>query len=158
MSGSPVPVRSCWNGIVAFDAAPFYQSPGLRFRGVSDSLAKYHLEGSECCLIHADNFLTPVKGVWVNPNVRVGYNEQAYKAVHPLHSTVWPSVGERFWGLWQNRVARLTDWPRRVLEDMVIYRRVRGWKAEHRFEDEERALHCLINEMQVLVGNGWAHV
>jgi hypothetical protein len=52
--------------MVVFDAAPFYGGPGddghikapLRFRGISDSLAKYHLEASECCLIHFDNPLT----------------------------------------------------------------------------------------------------
>ncbi|WEW60188.1 hypothetical protein PRK78_005673 [Emydomyces testavorans] len=158
MGGTPVPVRSCWNGIVAFDAAPFYQSPSLKFRGISDSLAKRHLEGSECCLIHADNFLTTTKGVWLNPNVRVGYNEPAYKAVHPRSSATWPSMGEKFWGLWRNRAARLTNWPRRMVEDVVVRWRVRGWSAESRFEDAENGVHCLINEMQVLVGNGWAHV
>ncbi len=51
---APIPVRSCWNGIVSFDAASFYTGgslgKGLRFRGVDDSLAKLHLEGSECCM------------------------------------------------------------------------------------------------------------
>ena len=69
-SNSPVPVKSCWNGIVVFQADPFYKSPPLSFRGIPDSLAVHHLEGSECCLIHADNELSTVKGVWLNPNVR----------------------------------------------------------------------------------------
>lgn len=38
--------------IVAFDAAPFYSNEPLRFRGIADSLAAYHIEASECCLIH----------------------------------------------------------------------------------------------------------
>ncbi|BAE60536.1 unnamed protein product [Aspergillus oryzae RIB40] len=67
-ASQPVPVSSCWNGVVAMDAAPFYQHPPLKFRGISDSLAKSHLEGSECCLIHADNPLSREKGVWLNPN------------------------------------------------------------------------------------------
>lgn len=38
--------------LVAFDAAPFYSNEPLRFRGIADSLAAYHIEASECCLIH----------------------------------------------------------------------------------------------------------
>ncbi|RMZ90526.1 hypothetical protein DV736_g2252, partial [Chaetothyriales sp. CBS 134916] len=75
----PVPVRSCWNGMVAMDAKPFYASDRpLRFRAIADSLAELHLEGSECCLIHEDNGLTAKDGVWLNPNVRVRYQKEAY--------------------------------------------------------------------------------
>jgi hypothetical protein len=35
-----------------FDAEPFYK--GVKFRGIKDGLAEWHLEGSECCLIHRD--------------------------------------------------------------------------------------------------------
>ncbi|KAL9009951.1 MAG: hypothetical protein Q9173_005067 [Seirophora scorigena] len=98
ISGQPVPVQSCWNGIIAFDAAPFYHTPPLRFRGIPDSLARYHIEGSECCLVHADNPLTSIRGVWLNPNVRVGYSAEAYEEVHQRQP--WPSseemVKERF--------------------------------------------------------------
>src|SRR5438270_8111059 len=55
LSNAPVPIKSCWNGIVVFQADPFYRDPPLSFRGIPDSLAIHHLEGSECCLIHADN-------------------------------------------------------------------------------------------------------
>ena len=51
----PVPVKSCWNGMVSFAAAPFLPPQNLRFRGIGDELAGWHLEGSECCLIHYDN-------------------------------------------------------------------------------------------------------
>ncbi|KAK6001622.1 hypothetical protein QM012_002953 [Aureobasidium pullulans] len=44
-SGQPTPVTSCWNGIVAMNAKPFYQTPRLTFRGVADSLARLHVEG-----------------------------------------------------------------------------------------------------------------
>ncbi|KAJ6185974.1 hypothetical protein N7519_007275 [Penicillium mononematosum] len=64
---SPVPVASCWNGMVAMPASPFIASSPLRFRGIPDSLAEYHLEGSECCLIHTDNPLSVEKGVYLNP-------------------------------------------------------------------------------------------
>ncbi|OAQ97990.1 hypothetical protein LLEC1_03544 [Akanthomyces lecanii] len=89
-----VPVTSCWNGIVVMPADPFVSPTKLRFRGIPDSLALQHLEGSECCLIHADN---------------------------PLSKTL---------GAWQK-------------ED----------SARH-----EPGVFCLINEMQVLAENGWAHV
>ncbi|TVY52059.1 hypothetical protein LSUE1_G009978, partial [Lachnellula suecica] len=80
----PIPLQSCWNGLISMAAAPFYTSPGLSFRAISDSLANEHLEGSECCLIHSDNdALRSEKGVWMNPNVRVTYNATTYVKVNP---------------------------------------------------------------------------
>ena len=89
------------------NAAPFYdQVNTLRFRGVPDTLAERHVEGSECCLIHADNRLSKDLGIWINPNVRVGYCDlrmkkgahswdeyknfcqMPYDAVHPAGSWV----------------------------------------------------------------------
>ncbi|KAI9877771.1 MAG: hypothetical protein M1830_000498 [Pleopsidium flavum] len=82
MAHEPVPVQSCWNGMVVFDATPFYgNSDALLFRGIPDSLAEYHLEASECCLIHADNPLTARRGVWLNSNVRVGRMEESASPV-----------------------------------------------------------------------------
>jgi len=66
--------------MVAFDAAPFLPPSNLRFRGVSDSLAEWHVEGSECCLIHYDN-PAPDKGVWLNPNARVAYRVKGWELV-----------------------------------------------------------------------------
>ncbi|OAA60973.1 polysaccharide export protein [Niveomyces insectorum RCEF 264] len=103
-AGRPVRVQSCWNGMVVFDARPFYGEdhhqhddqqatttattppPPLVFRGVDDSLAALHLEASECCLIHADNPLAAAPssaggGVWLNPNVRVAYSVPVYQQV-----------------------------------------------------------------------------
>ncbi|KAI2396676.1 hypothetical protein LOZ67_005804 [Ophidiomyces ophidiicola] len=158
ISNTPVPVKSCWNGIIFFDATPFYNTPTLKFRGTADSLANYRLEGSECCLIHADNPLTPTKGVWLNPNVRVGYNEDAYRLVNPSAPATWPNLPERVGGIWSNRIARWTNMPRRTLENLIVKWRLRRWKAENKSGVEESGVHCLINEMQVLVSNGWAHV
>ena len=151
--GMPVPVQSCWNGIVAFDAEPWTGIDKLEFRGVPDSLASYHLEGSECCLIHADNPLTTSHGVWINPNVRVGYNSEAYKAVH--ENEPWPTAGSAFWGNWRNRVARWVTTTR--LKKRLVEKRLNDWgrQDKSRFETGKK---CLINEMQVLVENGWAHV
>jgi len=154
---SPIPVQSCWNGIVAFDAAPFYGDNThlpLKFRGLPDTLAEKHLEASECCLIHADNYLSNEKGVWMNPNVRVGYNEEAYNATHP--SGMWPSRGEKVVGMWKNRVARWTGWMGRWSERIVVRGRIKGWEREE--GKREVGGSCAINEMQVLVENGWKHL
>ncbi|RDA96042.1 hypothetical protein CP533_5813 [Ophiocordyceps camponoti-saundersi (nom. inval.)] len=178
-----VPVMSCWNGIgmagrilptpgpdsphtlretdkqakpfaclVAMPAEPFVSSTRLRFRGISDSLAAYHLEGSECCLIHADNPLSKSLGVYINPRVRVGYNLAAYEATH--RGAAWVSAWGIFEGLWLNRIRR---WTKFTLDRVVVNRRVKRWEEEQA-GNHELGKFCLINEMQVLADNGWAHV
>lgn len=133
-------------------AEPFVSSTKLRFRAVSDTLALQHLEGSECCLIHADNPLSKTMGVYVNPRVRVGYNVDAYYATHP--DTTWVSTWNIFRGLWVNRIKR---WTSITFESWVVRSRVRRWEKENA-GNHEPGEFCLINEMQVLVENGWAHV
>ncbi|KAF2631871.1 glycosyltransferase family 69 protein [Macroventuria anomochaeta] len=149
----PVPVTSCWNGIVAMPAGPFVSSPSLQFRGIPDSLAASHVEGSECCLIHIDNPLRVEKRTYVNPQVRVGYSGEAYDAVHPQGLLL--SSWQVFKALWENRIRRWMTSP--WLKEGEVSRRVKRWKSMSR-ENEEAGEICLINEMQVLVENGWAHV
>lgn len=143
-------------------AAPFYTTPTpLRFRGIPDSLATRHLEGSECCLIHTDNSLSAQQGVWLNPNVRVGYDSHAYDVVNPRDddssraANAWVGVASVLHGSWENRVLRwlTTTW----FEDATVGRRVGRWRAGGGGR-EESGVACLVNEMQVLVANGWAHV
>ncbi|KAH0373808.1 hypothetical protein KCU65_g112, partial [Aureobasidium melanogenum] len=153
--GKPTPVESCWNGIVAMNAKPFYQTPRLAFRGVSDSLAKLHVEGSECCLIHTDNPLSREQGVWVNPNVRVGYNERAYREVNPEGLGTWMSVTSIARGLWTNRFLRWSTSP--WFKEREMRRRVEQWIGTHP-DGYETGSSCLINEMQILTWYGWAHV
>jgi hypothetical protein len=157
MANEPVPVRSCWNGAVALKAEPFYDPTPLRFRGISDSLAKYHLEGSECCLIHVDysHKVKDSQGVWVNPNVRVGYWRESYDAVNPS-SGIWPGAGEKVRGLWANRLARWLGWFGRRSEAWTVQHRLTQWTDEH--GETENGAACLINEMQVLFESGWEHV
>ena len=146
------------------DAAPFYTTRPLRFRGIPDSLATSHLEGSECCLIHTDNPLSPRKGVWLNPNVRVGYDIAAYERVNPPGSeggNAWVGVASVLHGNWENRILRW--FTSTVFEDGDVGRRVRDWVGEaDGYGDGEGNREsggvCLIDEMQVLVANGWAHV
>ncbi len=162
--GEPVRVASCWNGAVAFDAAPFYGSPPLRFRGIDDSLADLHLEASECCLIHADNYLAAEKGVWLNPNVRVGYDLGAYRAVRApaaggpgrFPGPVWTVVGA-----WAHRLNGWLVGLQSSLEARTVRRRLEQWEAETprgEFPRHEPGQACLINEMQIMWSNGWMHL
>ena len=140
---------------VVFAAYPFYKTPPLRFRGIPDTLATKHLEGSECCLIHFDNPLTSSKGVWVNPKVRVGYSFDAYREVHSA-ANCWPSAIAKFAGVWQNRIWRwisLAFWT-----DRIVRNKLNSWESAMGTEAHEPGFSCLINEMQVLISNGWAHL
>lgn len=160
-AGEPTRVQSCWNGMVAFDAAPFYAEPPLAFRGIPDSLADLHLEGSECCLVHADNDLsyTQEGGVWLNPNVRVGYSVEAYDGVH--ERTKWPGRWVAVKGTWSNRWHR---WRSGVLqfalERWTVRKRMTEWIAHAPAGEarKERGEMCLINEMQIMWQNGWKHL
>lgn len=154
--GDAVPVSSCWNGMVAMQAMPFYRptgGEGLTFRGISDSLAENHLEGSECCLIHQDNPLSLSDGVFVNPHVRVGYNLPAFEAMNGRAGEV--SLFQFLIKSWENRFRRwaTTDW----FKLRVVKQRLAQWKKADSSRSEP-GVDCLINEMQVLVANGWAHV
>ncbi|KAF2725789.1 glycosyltransferase family 69 protein [Polychaeton citri CBS 116435] len=189
MANKPIPVQSCWNGAIAFDATPFYSSytpkshRRLEFRGVADSLAQKHVEGSECCLIHADNPLSSVRtmrGVWINPNVRVGYcaaimNKlheartwedfsamctEAYEQVNPGGSGYWLSMGQLARGLWSNRVRRWLS----ISGDFIggrVRRHLQKWESEAMGTQDERhepGDFCLVDEMQVLAEDGWRHL
>ncbi|KAL3443866.1 cryptococcal mannosyltransferase 1-domain-containing protein [Aspergillus insuetus] len=83
-----VRVRSCWGGMVAFDARYFQQPKAgpsqdhvARFRASHDPF----WEASECCLIHADIQDIPVNpediedtGIYMNPYVRVAYDARSF--------------------------------------------------------------------------------
>lgn len=134
-------------------AEPFGSQSPLRFRGISDSLASFHLEGSECCLIHVDNPLRHEKQTFVNPRVLVGYSDGAYSAVHSQQLSSSPL--QIFKALWENRIRRWITSP--ALKSWIVQRRLKHWKAMDKHHKEPGAM-CLVNEMQILAGNGWAHV
>ncbi|KAL4935305.1 hypothetical protein BDV06DRAFT_131235 [Aspergillus oleicola] len=86
-----VPVRSCWGGMVAFDAqfiqtrtkaGPQPEVAGeslpARFRALQDE--DLFWDASECCLIHADiqapqhEYAVVETGIYLNPFVRVAYD------------------------------------------------------------------------------------
>lgn len=152
----PIRVESCWNGMVLFDAAPFYADPPLKFRGIADSLADLHLEASECCLIHADNALSahPDKGVWLNPNVRVGYSVKAYKAVQGKHGATFPGPFATVLGEWANRWLWFRGNVQQHLERGTIMARLLRWRGA----GSEPGHACLINEKQIMWMNGWRHL
>jgi len=137
------------------DAKPFYHDKHpLRFRGVADSLAELHVEGSECCLIHVDNPQSKTQGVWLNPKVRVGYSGTAYEQVVRHKFSRWLGPLRVLSKLWENRIRRWFTSP--WFQERVISRRISGWSRDS--GGVEHGGLCLVNEMQVLVANGWAHV
>ncbi|CAI6335918.1 unnamed protein product [Periconia digitata] len=151
----PVPVSSCWNGMVAMPTAPFLAENPLLFRGISDSLGSYHLEASECCLIHADNYWTSRKGVFLNPSVKVGYSSEAFEAIRRSSSSM--SIIDVYKGVWANRILRWTSSLKTAYEEHVVRERVTAWKEKHQGESEP-GISCLINEMQVIHAKGWRHL
>jgi hypothetical protein len=79
--------------------------------------------------------------------------------VHANGKRIWPATGARVYGRWANRFARVFKRPRLLFEYWTVHRRLQTWKAaKHSEVRNEIGVHCLINEMHVLVGNGWAHV
>ncbi|KAI9171510.1 glycosyltransferase family protein [Paramyrothecium foliicola] len=161
-SGLPTRVYSCWNGLIAFQAAPFYADPPLRFRSVADDLARRHIEGSERCLIHADNPLSASQGVWLNPSVRVtpGRNSKVARPGRSLDR--YPSWTGTLVGSWANRLARWTGAGQALLKsEGVVQSRVRDWLAEAHDADIQQVetdLPCLVSDMQVVRPDGWAKV
>ncbi|ORY02450.1 cryptococcal mannosyltransferase 1-domain-containing protein [Clohesyomyces aquaticus] len=144
----PVPLTSCWNGMVAMPADPFLGMKPLRFRGISNSLAEYHLEGSECCLIHADNPLSTTKGVFLNPIVKVGYDGTTYDEIHSKEASM--SARKIYAAIWQNRIYRWVTTAH--LNNWMIHKRVNSWKKNGL--DSEPGEFCLVNKMQAVMESG----
>lgn len=163
LRSEPMRVESCWNGMVVFDAAPFYGAQPLGFRAIPDSLADLHLEASECCLIHADNPLAnkPDKGVWLNPNVRVGYSMSTYRAVQGIQGATFPGPVTTVVGAWANRWLRWRATLQQRLETATVLKRVRQWREATPHGEplrSEPGISCLINEKQIMWMNGWRHL
>jgi hypothetical protein len=131
---------------------PFLGNSSLRFRGIADSLATSHLEASECCLIHADNPLSASKGVFLNPNVKVGYNGSAYDAVNAPEAVLSPI--DIWLSLWQNRIMRWFTTP--AFKELAVRSRLGRWIVETK--EWESGDFCLVNESQVLFESGWKHM
>lgn len=104
-----VRVKSCWGGMIAWDAKPFLSSKPLRFRASPD----LYWDASECCLINADlmnegniNEKGEYVGIYVNPFIRLGYSETTLR---------WLAFTRRFESLYtipHNIVNHLAGMPR----------------------------------------------
>ena len=81
-SGSDaVPVKSCWGGMIAFNATFFTrgseaEDPPTMFRSNGN---EYTRESSECCLIHAD--INDGEHTFVNPYIRVAYGAKTFSCL-----------------------------------------------------------------------------
>lgn len=74
VAGKPVPVYSCWNGMVVFRTEPFekQQEEKLAFRAILPDEPDPPMEASECCLIFTDlRRLKHDTRVYINPQVKV---------------------------------------------------------------------------------------
>ncbi|KAJ5976899.1 Mannosyltransferase 1 CMT1 [Penicillium viridicatum] len=104
-----VRVRSCWGGMVAFDAHFFQGLNSVRFRADSEIF----WDASECCIIHADiqsaatiSEESRVSGSYINPFVRVAYDEKS-------HSWLWITRRfERLYPFIHNILNHLVGLPR----------------------------------------------
>jgi hypothetical protein len=83
----------------------------------------------------------------------VGYSGEAYDAIHPQGPLL--SSWQIFKALWENRIRRwlTSSW----LKEWRVRKRVGNWRQLSKHHEEAGDI-CLINEMQVLAENGWAHV
>jgi len=84
----PIPVYSCWNGLIIMDAAPFYM--GLQFHALQPNASYIPGEASECCLIHSDMRDLGFEKIYINPNVKVAYHWRHYYLQKYLLTLVEP--------------------------------------------------------------------
>ena len=81
----PIRVFSCWNGVIAFRAAPLKEKK-VKFRYKLDyTIPKYYLNNpakdyyeSECTFFNIDLFSLGFTKKFINPDVRVTYKHQYY--------------------------------------------------------------------------------
>jgi len=134
-----VRVRSCWGGMVAFDAKFFQkalrgeQEPVTALGEFRNTSAPYHFraeedifwDASECCLIHADiqDPYSAESGIYMNPYVRVAYGTK---------TLAWLGLTRRFERLYSPMHFLLT-----FMTGMPWYNPRR---AEHAGEDVEETV------------------
>lgn len=111
-----VRVRSCWGGMVAFDAKFFQGANPVQFRADSEVF----WDASECCIIHADiQSAAPIPensdnvGSYMNPFVRVAYGARS-------HSWLWTT----------RRFEKLYPFAHNILNHLVGFPRYNPRRAE----------------------------
>lgn len=121
-----VRVKSCWGGMVAFDARPFQAgNSSLKFRATED----LYWDASECCLIHADLIKATrwddvdSLGIYMNPYIRVAYTTSTLRWLHltrrveRLYSFVHNLINHLVGLPWFN--PRRTEKPGEAVEEKV---------------------------------------
>ncbi|KAL3493197.1 cryptococcal mannosyltransferase 1-domain-containing protein [Aspergillus germanicus] len=174
-----VPIRSCWGGMVAFDAQ-FFQAgvtagPKVEFAGSSLPASFRALQdvdlfwdASECCLIHAD-IQAPRRddddaagisetGIYINPFVRVAYDPHTLswlwttRRFEKLYSIIH-NIGNQLVGLpWFN--PRREEVPGQIVQGTVYISGTNGSKAGSFQAVEQIARHdgfCGRPGLQVIV-------
>lgn len=160
-----VRVKSCWGGMVAFDAKPFQTNPPLRFRATEDT----YWDASECCLIHADILKEGTfeedgdyVGVYMNPFVRVAYDSRTLAWLHTIQRF------ERLFSVLHNLINHLVGmpWfnPRRLEEqgaevEETVWIADSSLKGGGSFQKQTREArgdgYCGIRMLQVLKDTPW---
>lgn len=133
-----VPVRSCWGGMVAFDASVFQDGRSsdlsLRFHGSNESF----WEAAECCLAFADmeeRYGKPDvekgSGVFINPYIRVAYSQSTWRWLPVLRrlERMFEYVQYIFSVVnYSDRNPRRTHEPGRLVEERVWSTSVRQFR------------------------------
>lgn len=151
-------VRSCWGGMVVFDARFFQQdlqgaatshdyapdaSSVTRFRAEEDLF----WDASECCLIHADIQMEPTDelrdtGIFMNPYVRVAYDERTFswlaftRRFERLYSVIHNILNHMIGLPWYN--PRRTEKIGEKVTETVWVPGPHGYPREGKFEKLER--------------------
>ncbi|KAI9013760.1 cryptococcal mannosyltransferase 1-domain-containing protein [Phycomyces nitens] len=74
---SPIPVYSCWNGMIALNAKPFIENK-ISFRAIIPQEPSPPVEASECCLVHTDLRSLNYTRIYINPRIKVAYDTFHY--------------------------------------------------------------------------------
>ena len=138
----PVRVFSCWNGVIAFKGAPL-KDKKVQFRykinvtlpnNILTNLAKTYYE-SECTYFNIDIFSLGYTKKFINPDVRVGYNNYfLMKAKYYIPS--FKHVANYFWtyfvSLTKKRNKLMSNYGDR---NITLNNMLRNWYFENRIYD-----------------------
>ncbi|KAL8292290.1 hypothetical protein RQP46_001756 [Phenoliferia psychrophenolica] len=125
LAALPVPVYSCWNGMVAMSAAPFRgdDGPAISFRSALAS--ENECSASECKTVARDFWVQGLRRWLVVPSVHVTYAEEVYShpslvAHHPALIPTTPTTP-----------SELIEWDTiEPPENVVCYEWVRGFHLD----------------------------
>ncbi|KAL0094563.1 glycosyltransferase family 69 protein [Phycomyces blakesleeanus] len=85
----PIPVYSCWNGMIALNAKPFLENK-ISFRAIIPKEPGPPVEASECCLVHTDLRSLNYTRIYINPRIKVSYDTFHYWYAHSIIRLLQP--------------------------------------------------------------------